>query len=179
MPSDSPFDGELIRLRAREQADLSQLNALFDDPEVLAGLASVTFPQPLAGIREWFARTRQSEDQVTFVIETLDQRRAIGICGLEAIDRRARTAQFGIWIGKPDWGKGYGTDATRTICRFGFRQMNLHRITLHVIADNAKAITAYERAGFRREGTLREAHFVGGRRVDLQLMGMLADELKD
>src|SRR5439155_6392134 len=83
------LEGELVRLRPRGQEDLASLNAMFGDPDVLAGLSQVTFPQPLAGIREWFERTRRDDTSVGFVIETLAGE-PIGICSLEAIDARSR-----------------------------------------------------------------------------------------
>ncbi len=67
----------------------------------------------------------------------------------------------------------------RTICRFGFDHVNLHRITLFVNADNAQAIRAYEKVGFQHEGALREAAFVHGGRVDHLVMGLLAGDLRD
>jgi RimJ/RimL family protein N-acetyltransferase len=148
---------------------------MFDDPDVLAGLL-VAMPQSLAGFREWMAASRERENQEVFAIETLAERRAVGICGLEQIDARARAAEFGIWIGKPYWGKGYGTDATRAACRFGFRYMNLQRIRLSVIATNERAERVYERVGFVREGVTRRGLFLGGRHVDEIEMGLLAEE---
>ncbi|MDP9242111.1 MAG: GNAT family N-acetyltransferase [Actinomycetota bacterium] len=174
-----PLHGALVRLRAREQADLTRLNAMFNDPEVLAGL-EMTFPQPLAGIRDWMERTRDSSSQATFVIETLQGSEAIGVTSLERIDSRARGASFGIWIGRPFWGRGLGTDATRTVCRFGFRHMNLQRISLCVYAEtNAKAVRAYEKTGFKREGIRRQGQFLDGHYVDVLDMGLLAAELID
>jgi RimJ/RimL family protein N-acetyltransferase len=172
----APLEGSLVRLRAREPADVSQLNDLFDDPDVLAGLV-VAMPQSTAGFREWAAATRANESQEVFAIETLDDRRAVGICGIEEIDARSRSAHFGIWIGKPFWGRGYGTDATRTTCRFGFRYMNLQRIALHVYATNPRAIHVYEQVGFRREGVERRETFLHGGYVDVVHMGLLAEEL--
>ena len=174
----APLEGSLVRLRAREPADVSQLNALFDDPDVLAGLL-VAMPQSLAGFREWMAASRARENQEVFAIETLADRRAVGICGLEGIDARARAAEFGIWIGKLFWRRGYGTDATRTACRFGLRYMNLQRISLSVYATNEKAIRVYERVGFKREGLSRREQFLGGRYVDTVEMGLLAEEFVD
>jgi RimJ/RimL family protein N-acetyltransferase len=172
-----PLHGSLVRLRAREQADLTRLNAMFNDPEVLAGLMMV-FPQPMAGIRGWLEGTRDSSSQAVYVIEIREDREAIGVCGLEGIDSRARSASFGIWIGKPYWGRGLGTDATRAVCRFGFRHMNLQRISLCVYAEtNAKAVRAYEKAGFKREGVARRAQFLDGRYTDVLDMGLLTEEL--
>lgn len=172
------LEGKLVRLRAREQADLARLNEMFDDTDVLAGL-TMTFPQPMADIREWVERTR-GDDNSTFVLETLESRETIGVCALEGIEARPRLAHFGIWIGKPYWNQGYGTDATRTCCRFGFRYLNLQRIELTVYAEtNPHAVRAYEKVGFKREGTLRRAQFVGGRYVDVAVMGLLAEELTE
>ena len=171
----APLEGSLVRLRAREPSDPSQLNAMFDDPDVLAGL-QLAMPQSLAGFREWMAATRGRESQEVFAIETLAERRAVGVCGLEEIDARTRAAEYGIWIGKPFWRNGYGTDATRTICRFAFRYMNLQRIGLHVYATNENAQRVYERVGFRREGVERRGMFLGGRHVDVIEMGLLAED---
>lgn len=179
MEGDAPraLEGRLVRLRARERADLHRMNELFNDVEVRAGLTMV-WPQPHAGIVEWFEATRGDPSTEVFAIETLELGDLVGACSLEGIDGRTRVAGFGIWIGRPFWGKGYGTDATRTICRFGFRFLNLHRVGLHVLATNLKAIHAYEKVGFRHEGTRRDAEMRGGRRVDLLVMGLLEDELE-
>ena len=82
-----------------------------------------------------------------------------------------------IWIARPWWSGGFGTDAVRTICRFGFDHVNLHRITLFVNASNAQAVRAYEKVGFRHEGRLREATFVDGARDDQLVMGLLGEDL--
>lgn len=171
----SPFEGELTHLRATEEEDLPRLNELIWDPEVTQHL-SVGWPQPLAGTREWWQRSRQQGDHI-FVIETRAGE-LIGGCGLEGRNQRARAVELGIWIAKPFWGKGYGTDAVRTLCRFGFREMNLARIHLHVYETNPRAVRAYEKVGFKHEGRLRADHFVGGRPVDVILMGLLADEFR-
>ena len=169
--------GDLVRLRPRESEDLPRINEMFNDPDVLAGL-TIAFPQSMAGIRDWFEQTRTRDDQVTFVIET-PAGESIGICSLEAIDARSRTSTLGIWIGKAYWDTGYGTDALRLLCRFGFQQMNLQRIQLWVYEENRRARRVYERVGFRHEGVARRGQFVGGRNVDVLLMGLLNDEFDE
>jgi RimJ/RimL family protein N-acetyltransferase len=95
------------------------------------------------------------------------------------MEPRARTGKVGIWIKKAAWGHGFGTDAMRTMCRFGFRFCNLQRIELLVHETNPAAIRSYEKVGFRREGTLRRAQFQGGRYIDVIIMGLLAEELTE
>jgi RimJ/RimL family protein N-acetyltransferase len=174
-PRPSPLQGTLVRLRARELSDVRRANELFNDPDVLWGLL-MTFPIPTAATREWFEGTRDDPNGERFAIETLAGE-FIGICSVEDIAARSRSAEVGIWIGKPFWGQGYGTDAMRVLARFAFSTMNLQRLSLHVYATNAKAIRAYEKVGFVVEGRLRRDQFLDGGYVDTISMGLLAEEL--
>lgn len=164
-----------MRLRGYEPTDPEALNPLFNDPEVLAGLGNL-FPQPVADFRDFVERGRDPK-QLHLVIETLRDRTPIGACALFDIDGAIRTAMLGIWLGKPFWDGGHGTDAMRTLCRFAFRQLNLRRLELGVYASNPRAIRVYERVGFVREGTQRRHRFFAGHYEDSYLMGLLAEEL--
>ncbi|HEX2090101.1 MAG TPA: GNAT family protein [Actinomycetota bacterium] len=170
----SPFEGSLVRLRAVEEDDLSRVNELFWDPDVTQYL-DVVWPEPIAGTKEWWERSR-AQGIALFAIETLPGE-FVGACELGAIDQRVRSAVLGIWIGKPFWGRGYGTDAVRTLARFGIHEMNLQRIRLLVQETNPRGKAAYEKVGFKEEGRLRRAAFIGGRHVDLIEMGLLAEHL--
>jgi RimJ/RimL family protein N-acetyltransferase len=171
-----PLEGHLVRLRAVEESDLPLLHDMFNDPDVLHFLQVVTFPEPHAGTRGWWEATRDDPTTVNFTIETLPGEIA-GACGLMGIGGRSRSATLGIWIGKPYWNRGFGTDAVRTVCRFAFREMNLQRVELHVHETNPRGRRAYEKVGFQEEGRLRRHHFIGGLPVDTIVMGLLAEEL--
>lgn len=130
--------------------------------------------------REWFDAIRRRKDVVIFAIRTTADDRLIGTCQLHGIDPLHRTAELQIRIGEPEErGRGAGTQAVRQLLRFGFRDLNLRRIFLHVFADNAGAIRTYEKVGFRREGALREAAHIDGRYVDVVVMGILRSEFQD
>ena len=74
------------------------------------------------------------------------------------------------------WGQGYGTEALHLALQYAFDELNLHRITLTVIAYNERAIALYERAGFQREGVFREFGRRDGKRYDMYLYGLLNRE---
>jgi RimJ/RimL family protein N-acetyltransferase len=173
----SPFLGELIRLRAIEEEDLPRINEMIWDPEVSRHLA-VTWPEPLAGTRRWWSGARANPSSASFAIATLTGE-LVGGCSLDGIDPGVRSAGLGIWIGRPYWDRGYGTDAVRTLCRFGFNEMNLQRIGLAVWETNPRGVRAYEKVGFKEEGRRRRASFVDGRHVDVIVMGLLAEDLID
>jgi RimJ/RimL family protein N-acetyltransferase len=136
-------------------------------------------PMGRAQEERWFEDMVKRTDDYLFAIEVQanNQWVHIGNVGLHRIDWRSRSAVFGIAIGdKASWGKGYGTDATRTMLRFAFGELNLHRVELEVFDYNSRAIRAYEKAGFRREGTRRQAHYHDGQYHDAHWMAVLRDE---
>jgi len=59
---------------------------------------------------------------------------------------------------------------------YAFGILGMHRVWLHVYAYNQRAIRAYEKAGFVREGVLREDRYHNGRFFDTIVMGLLRSE---
>lgn len=170
--------GEKVRLRAPEPTDAERFYRWINDPAVTHHLG-MRFPLSLAAERKWAEQERDPRDELVLVIETL-QGEAIGTCALGSISALDRNAGLGISIGEKDyWSQGYGTDAMLTLCGFGFRQMSLHRIWLHVFADNTRAVRCYEKCGFQHEGRLREAVFRHGGWHDLLVMALLEEEYRD
>ncbi len=126
---------------------------------------------------DWFERQRQDKDNIVFAILTLPEKQLIGNCGVHRLDWKNRSAVFGIVIGEKNyWNKGYGTDATRTLLRFAFEQLGLNRMELEVYDFNPRAIRAYEKAGFRRDGVRRQALYRDGAFHDVYLMGILRED---
>jgi RimJ/RimL family protein N-acetyltransferase len=126
---------------------------------------------------DWFNRQRQENDSRVFAILTREEGRLIGNCGLHQIDWTNRNAVFGIFIGdKNYWGKGYGTDATRTILRYAFGEANLHRVELEVFSFNQRGLRVYEKCGFKLEGTRRQALYREGAWHDEYVMAILREE---
>jgi RimJ/RimL family protein N-acetyltransferase len=89
-----------------------------------------------------------------------------------------KEAEVGFWIRRKFWGRGFGTDALRAVCRFGFRSLALHRIEANVVVGNIGSRRALEKVGFRLEGRRRQAFRVGGRWYDDWRFGLLKGELR-
>ena len=101
----------------------------------------------------------------------------IGTVKLGFINWIHRSAEFGIMIASEEFrGKGYGTEVARLVLDYGFRRLNLHKVTLGVTADHAAAIRCYEKVGFRREGLIKSLLYVDGAYRDKLIMGITAEE---
>ena len=103
----------------------------------------------------------------------------IGNAGLHQVDSKNGAATFGIFLGeKGFWSQGFGTDAARTMLAFAFDELRLHRVELMVYDFNPRARRCYEKAGFRLEGTRRQALFRWGRFHDIHSLAILEDEFR-
>jgi len=170
--------GEHVYLRPAERDDIDLFVRWFADGEMTRYLA-IRAPFSRAMEERWFESMLETQGKRAyhFVICLLTDDRAIGTAGFNHVNQEDGHASFGISIGeKSEWSKGYGTDALRAICDFGFGQLRLERIELDVYELNRRARRSYEKAGFVAEGTLRHAVFSDGHFHDLVRMSLLRDE---
>jgi [ribosomal protein S5]-alanine N-acetyltransferase len=170
--------GPTVYLRPLERGDAPTLVAWFNDPEVTRYLLQYR-PMTLAAEEEFLRRTGESTTDLVLGIVVGQTGQFVGVTGLHQVDHRNRHASFGITLGeKGAWGQGYGTEATRLMVRHAFQTLNLNRVWLHVYEYNARGLRAYEKAGFRVEGRLRQDTFRDGRYWDTFVMGILRDDWK-
>ena len=180
-PSPPPLPtirGEQVYLRPAERSDLDLFVRWFDDAETTRYLA-IRAPFSHAMEDRWFESMLEEQGKrgYHFVICLLADGRPIGTAGFHQVNYEDGHASFGISIGeKGEWSKGYGTDALRAICDFGFGQLRLERIELDVYDQNLRAQRSYEKAGFVKEGVLRHAHFSDGKHHDVIRMSLLRAE---
>jgi RimJ/RimL family protein N-acetyltransferase len=141
-----------VSLEPLRDEDSDALFAWINDRE-LVELSAVFRPVSRAEHDAWFAAVRARDDVVIYAIREDDA--LVGTCQL-IMD--GTSAELRIRIGvRSAQGRGIGTRAVRELVRVGFEELGLERIWLQVFDVNARAIRAYERAGFRttREGATR------------------------
>ena len=170
--------GERVWLRAAEKADF-----LADAPGVsdvdTGHFLGLKFPVSAEG-GEQFAQMKLSQQGTTlfsFAICLLADGRRIGNVTLRGIDKENGSAEVAIVIiDKASQGQGLGTDALNCLIDFGFGELRLERVYLHVFDYNARARRSYEKAGFQTDAILRNARFHRGRHHDVHLMSILRDD---
>lgn len=148
-----------------------------NDFEVIRTLGAPMRPMTQESEEAWYEKACKEEGCARFTIYTREECRPIGNTGLEGIDLRNRTAEFGILIGDREWwNRGCGTETARLMLDYGFHVLGLHHVYLRVFSNNPRGIRAYTRAGFREAGRLRQARRVGQSVYDVILMDCLATE---
>ncbi len=169
--------GNRIFLSVLQRSDLPLFARWFSDLELTAYLGQPGMAYTQEQEEEWYERTVRDRDSKTFAIIVRDRQRLIGTVSLTNIDQRRQRATLGIAIGdKEAWGKGYGSEAVRLMCAYGFAFLNLYAVNLWVLDYNRRAYQAYLRAGFREAGRLRGGTPFDGARYDDILMEITRDE---
>lgn len=117
-------------------------------------------------------------DSAEFSVVELDAGHLVGFGGLFDITR-AMTATMFVGIGDPARRKrGFGTEAARLICEYGFFFRSLHSIKVEAHAYNVEARRLYGRLGFKTVGRLRGANLLNNRRYDEVIMDLLHCDLE-
>jgi diamine N-acetyltransferase len=170
--------GRLVELAALREEDSPLLHEWINDREL------VTHSAPFREVSraehdEWFDRVRSRQDMRIFGIRLLDADRLVGSCQLHSIHPVHRSAELQLRIGAGDArGRGIGSEATRLLLQYGFEQLDLHRIYLHVFESNEVARRLYERVGFRTEGLLKEAARIDDSWRNFLVMAILRSEYR-
>jgi diamine N-acetyltransferase len=115
----------------------------------LVGEPIPTYQEFIQDFKPYYYDGSEPEKGRSFVI--MVGRRAIGEINYNEIDRKHNSVDLDIIIADDkDKNRGYGSDALKTLARYLFRKMNIEVCILETVLKNARAIRAYEKAGFKQ-----------------------------
>ena len=173
------MDGRRIVIRSIEEEDLPLVLPWWNDPEVMYYADDDLHPSlTLQDLQQRHAKEigEWRHHMERMVIETKDTR-LIGDIMYRGYQSDVRSAYMGLLIGMKDlWGQGYGTEAIWLFLEYLFVQKEMHKVAITVSDFNTRAIKAYEKCGFRRDGVLRDNATVEGKYVNHLLMSLLEEE---
>lgn len=168
-------DGLVILRRWREADAPTIVDCLDGDPEISRWLDRVPQPYTLADALAYVRGEVPSVDQDTFAITDADDR-VLGSIGATAPESGVR--EIGYWLRADARGRGTATSALTLIVAWTFEQPGVARVQLRADPENLASCRVAERAGFTREGVLRQAHWnprLGSQR-DWAIYSVLRDE---
>jgi RimJ/RimL family protein N-acetyltransferase len=171
----------MIELQYFERADFQQLISWIDSSSFLLQWSGSTFDYPLTEEQlEKYIENANKEDSDTLAYKVINRetKEVIGHISLGRIDRKSNSARIGkVLVGNKDVrSKGIGQQMIKAILKIAFDQLHLHRVSLGVFDFNIAAIACYEKAGFIKEGLLRDSSKNGDEYWSLWEMSMLEDE---
>ncbi|MGD9117451.1 MAG: GNAT family N-acetyltransferase [Dehalococcoidia bacterium] len=170
---------ERLILRPYRPEDAADIQRLIGERDVVATLANVPYPYEDGMYQEWLGGRQESFETgktVDFAVTHRQEGFLIGGTSLMNIDQPSERAEIAYWIGKPYWGKGYGTEAARAVVKYGFETLGLHRINGRHFGNNPASGRILKKIGMKHEGCQRQAFKKWGKFEDFELYGILRSE---
>ena len=161
-------DGDVV-LRPFVDADVPAIVAACQDPEI-PRRTSVPSPYTEEDARSFLAGAPNVQ---SFAVVGADDQ-LLGCVGYQRLNHSRAT--LGYWVVREARGRGVASRALRLVSRWALRELGLARVQLLVEPDNAASIRVAENAGFRREALLRSYIELKGRRRDVYLYALLAED---
>ena len=169
--------GERVYLSPVNPEDYEIYAKWLNDYEITQFYLSPTPVFSLANAKSFFEERALKGHN--FAIVRREDNVLIGYADLHDIATISRSAFLGVFIGEVECrGCGYGTEALRLLLNYGFDTLNLHSVSLSVVADNERGIACYRKLGFTEYGRRRDSWFKFGRFFDTVYMDILEDDFR-
>lgn len=165
-----------LTLRTVKEEDLMALATLANNRDIWMNLRDV-FPHPysIGDAQAWFEHVQQSPH--LFCLSIVVDNHPVGVISLEfKPDVYKKSAEIGYWLGEKAWGFGVATESVRQMVHFAFTEYDLARIEARVFGWNPASKRVLEKAGFKKEGTIRNGVFKDHRLTDEFIYGILKEE---
>jgi diamine N-acetyltransferase len=170
--------GQHVWLRALERRDLEAYRAAANSVEV-GTWAGYPYPLGIDTVARWYEYVTEhhGKGEYFFAVSPIDSDEFMGTVWLWSAGSRLDGLELSVFItAEAGLGQGIGSDAIAAALDFVFGSYEIERVWLTTEDGNVRARQAFEKAGFRRDGTIRHHFRRGGRWRDSALMAILRED---
>jgi RimJ/RimL family protein N-acetyltransferase len=160
-------------LRRWLEGDEESLQKHADNPNISTFLMDrFPYPYTIQDAISWVTFMQQQQPLTSFAIIINGQ--ACGGIGVDLMDDVSRkTAEIGYWLGEPYWNRGIITEAVRILTDYAFKNLDIIRLQAGVFSKNSPSMRVLEKAGYVKEGILRNAVIKNGEVMDKHMYAIL------
>ncbi|WP_267403063.1 MULTISPECIES: GNAT family protein [unclassified Chryseobacterium] len=137
-------------------------------------------PETLENVESFIERNNkefnQPESWYQILITDKETKAVIGDIGIHFFGDENLQVELGITLNKFFYGKGYASEALKSVIDFLFNDLNKHRIMASIDPDNGDSMKLMERIGLRKEGHFKKSLFWKGKWVDDVIYAVLKEE---
>jgi RimJ/RimL family protein N-acetyltransferase len=173
-----PLADDAIRLEPLARAHLADFLELIADAAVKR-FTLVPSGADEAFVRGWLGRYEAGwgdASRAGFCVRTASNGAFLGFAAVVRLDLGSREGEIGYMIAPAARGRGASARAVELLTRWGFDELGLERLELRIDVANTASERVAERAGYRRDGVLRNVHFKEGLRCDTGIWSRLRSD---
>ncbi len=170
------LEGKTVNLRVMEKEDLPLFAEWVNKPEFF-GEYNPLRQTSKAEIEKDFDKS--TLEQTGFIIEEKDGSKIGYICHFVLLHPAGKLLEIGYSLVPSERGKGNGTEAVEIMVDYLFLSKDIMRIQACTDTRNLASQKVLEKAGFKKEGTMRKYFFSRGEPRDAYLYSILREEWKE
>lgn len=174
----SPFpilESERLRFRKLTDADAPEILELRGNPETMKFI-----PRPLVtDIEGALAHIKMINDKIdenidiNWAVTEKGSDKCIGIMGFYRTQPEHFRTELGYMITSEHWGKGYVTEAVKTLLDFAFKTLNFHSIVAVIDSRHMASERVLQKVGFVKEAHFKEDFYYNNEFTDTVMYGLL------
>jgi len=174
------LESDRLLLKEISIQDLNPIHKLHSIPEV-DEFNTLGIPKDLQETEKFILSIIEDQNskqrkQYCWGVWAINSNDFIGLAGLVVAVERFKMAEIYFKLSPDFWGKGYATEISNKLLKFGFEELRLHRIEAGVATENIKSIRVLEKVGMTREGLRRKILPIRGEWKDNYHYAILENE---
>lgn len=172
------LETERFLLRQGTMADAPGYFAIFSNPDVTKYYDLETFTE-LAQAEDLLRRAQagyEEHKRIRWIIVPKGEDAMIGSIGFHSWDKGDFKAEIGYELRRERWGQGVIAEVMPFVLAYGFQHLQLNRVEAQFHPLNSGSRRVLEKAGFQREGLLRDYAFMKGQFLDVEVYSLLKRE---
>ena len=168
------ISGSKVNLRLLDKYDWELFKVLNTCPKIMK---HVYEPFSIEETKERFEERIQpwsdkSDQWLCLAIDEINSGNKLGSIGLKITNHQANIAEVGYLLKTEAQGKGVASEALTLIKNYAFRTLNLNKLVASCSSNNIGSYKVLEKAGFMREGCLKQNSILNGKYIDDYIYGL-------
>jgi len=167
------LNGNGFKLRGWKEEDAAALQRHADNTNISDFLFD-RFPSPytLGEAVKWILIKLNQNPVLSFVIDIEGD--LAGVIGIDLRDDIYRKSPLlGYWLREDYWGRGIMTEAVKLVTAYAFANLDIVRIQAGVLSNNPRSMRVLEKAGYTKEGILKNNIIKKGAVLDEHIYGFV------
>ena len=155
MFTDFYLETERLTIRLFTDDDALDFYKIINDEAVLRYIPekSMTFDEFMVTFKRILHRYNENTPRritrFSLAVRESQSHRLVGWVGLGRLEINPEEIEIYYGMSRDVWGRGYATEAARTLLRYGFDTLGLEKIVAIVKPDNAASIKVVEKIGLK------------------------------
>jgi len=166
--------GSKVNLRLLDKSDWELFKILNTCPNIMK---HVYEPFSIEETKQRFdIRTQpwsdKSDQWLCLAIDEISSGEKLGSIGLKITNHQAKIAEVGYLLRIEAHGKGVASEALTLLQQYAFTTLNLNKLVATCSSNNIGSYKVLEKAGFSREGCLKQNSILNNKYVDDYIYGL-------